>query len=91
MKTTTKQRAADAIKANPGKSNRAIAAEIGVDHKTVAKARGDNSPSETVVGRDGKQYPAKRRAKIGGVSPAANDPLAAARRFAAEFEARRKG
>jgi hypothetical protein len=29
----------DAIAANPGKSDRAIAADIGVDHKTVARAQ----------------------------------------------------
>jgi len=42
-------RAADAIAKNPEKSDRAIAAEIGVDHKTVAKARksvGENSPPQ---------------------------------------------
>ncbi len=45
------QRAAEAVAANPEKSNRAIAADIGVDHKTVAKARGDNSPPERVTGK----------------------------------------
>jgi len=34
-----KLRAAEAIKANPQKSDRAIAAEIGVDQKTVGAAR----------------------------------------------------
>jgi hypothetical protein len=49
-------RAAEAVAANPEKSDRAIAAEIGVDHKTVSKARkatGDHSPVER-VGLDGK-------------------------------------
>jgi len=54
------QRAAEAVQKSPEKSNRAIAAEIGVDHKTVAKARGDNSPPERVTGRDGKSYPARQ-------------------------------
>jgi hypothetical protein len=52
------ERAANAIAANPEKSDRAIAAEIGVDHKTVGKVRsatGDNSPVEPRVGRDGKK------------------------------------
>jgi hypothetical protein len=54
--------AAQAIAAHPEKSSRAIAAEIGVDHKTVsaARARGENSPPEKRVGMDGKSYPAKR-------------------------------
>jgi len=56
-----RERAAAAVQKSPGKSNRAIAAEIGVDHKTVAKARGDNSPPERVTGKDGKSYPAKAR------------------------------
>lgn len=48
-------RAAAAVAVDPGKSDRAIAADIGVDHKTVAKARdatGENSPVRT--GLDGK-------------------------------------
>jgi hypothetical protein len=56
------QRAAEAIAANPEKSDRAIAVEIGVDHKTVGKARrsvGDHSPPDKRVGQDGKSYPAK--------------------------------
>jgi hypothetical protein len=56
------QRAAEAITANPEKSDRAIAAEIGVDHKTVGAARrsvGEHSPPEKRVGQDGKSYPAK--------------------------------
>src|SRR5512132_4385833 len=53
-------RAAKAITENPNKSDRAIAAEIGVDHKTVGAARkagGENSPPERVTGKDGKSYP----------------------------------
>jgi hypothetical protein len=53
-------RAAEAIKANPEKSNRAIAAEVGADEKTVRKARADQSAPETVTGKDGKKYPAKQ-------------------------------
>jgi hypothetical protein len=48
--------------ANPGKSTRAAAADLGVDQSTVSRARAssdaDASP-ETVTGRDGKQYPAR--------------------------------
>jgi hypothetical protein len=58
------KRAAAAVAAAPEKSDRAIAAEIGVDHKTVGSARrsgGDDSPTEEArrVGQDGKSYPAK--------------------------------
>jgi hypothetical protein len=55
------QRAAEAIAANPQRSDRAIAAEIGVDHKTEGAARkavGEHSPPER-IGRDGKSYPTK--------------------------------
>jgi hypothetical protein len=52
------QRAAKALKANPERSDRAIAAEIGVDHKTVGAARkaatGEGSPVECRTGLDGK-------------------------------------
>lgn len=56
-------RAAEAIKANPQKSDRAIAAELGVSQPTVSEARKrasdrDLSP-ETRIGRDGKSYPIK--------------------------------
>jgi DNA-binding MarR family transcriptional regulator len=59
-------RAAEAIAANPEKSNRQIAGEIGADKVIVDRARkklesaGDVSPPETVTGKDGKQYPTKR-------------------------------
>jgi hypothetical protein len=56
------ERAAAAIVAHPEKSDRAIAAEIGVDHKTVGAARragGERSPPEKRIGQDGKAYPAK--------------------------------
>jgi hypothetical protein len=54
--------AAKAVAAHPEKSDRAIAKEIGVDHKTVAKAReavGEKSP--TRVGADGKRYRATKQ------------------------------
>jgi hypothetical protein len=56
-------RAAQAMAANPEKSDRAIAADIGVSPMTVRRAReagaSYDAPS-TVTGRDGKQYPAIR-------------------------------
>jgi hypothetical protein len=53
-------RAAEAIAANPEKSNRAIAEEIGVSEPTVRRARAsyDAPEAEAVTGRDGKSYPA---------------------------------
>lgn len=58
-------RAAEAIKANPQKSDRAIAAELGIHHSTVQEARkvADRPPPDERVGRDGKSYPAKQRPK----------------------------
>jgi hypothetical protein len=54
--------AAKAIAVHPEKSDRAITAAIGVDHKTVAQARkavGEKSP--TRVGADGKRYRATKQ------------------------------
>jgi hypothetical protein len=53
-------RAREAVEANPEKSNRVTADETGVDEKTVRKARADQSAPESVTGKDGKSYPAKR-------------------------------
>ena len=73
---TALDRAAAAIAAHPEKSNRAIAAEIGLHHKTVAKARQSlnnrkpekaaaeappEAPPEKRLGRDGRSYPAARK------------------------------
>jgi len=60
-------RAAEAIKANPEKSDRAIAADIGVSQPTVSKARKatDNGLSvDKRIGLDGKarRQPAKKAA-----------------------------
>jgi len=55
---TPGERAEAAVKANPEKSDRAIADEIGVSDKTVAKARrstADNSAVEKRIGKDGKK------------------------------------
>lgn len=62
------QRAAEALKASPEKSDRAIAKEIGVSHPTVAKAReatGNNLPvDEPRIGLDGKQRRMPTRREI---------------------------
>jgi hypothetical protein len=58
-------RAAKAVAADPSKSDRAIAAEIGTTHKTVARARkstGDQSPVR--VGRDGKRRKMPERDRL---------------------------
>jgi transposase-like protein len=63
------RKAAAALAANPQKSNRALAAEAGVNKDTVRKARkarhsgGESSPPavDTVLGRDGKTYKARRK------------------------------
>jgi N6-adenosine-specific RNA methylase IME4/ParB-like chromosome segregation protein Spo0J len=49
-----------------GMSYRAIAAAVGVDHKTVmtaVKQGGEYSPPESVIGKDGKTYPAQQQPK----------------------------
>ena len=54
-----KQRAADAVKANPRKSNVAIAEELGVSDETVRRAReelGSTYVEGEREGRDGKVY-----------------------------------
>jgi hypothetical protein len=59
---TASNAAAAAVKANPEKSDRAIAAEIGVGLGTVQRARkavDPNGSPEKRTGRDGKNYPAK--------------------------------
>jgi hypothetical protein len=56
------QRAAEAVAAHPEKSNRAIAEEIDVSEPTVRRARdaaASHDAPDTVVGRDGKSYPAQ--------------------------------
>jgi hypothetical protein len=52
------KRAEEAVAANPEKSDRAIAQEIGVSDKTVAKARkrtADQSAVAERTGKDGKK------------------------------------
>jgi hypothetical protein len=77
-----KERAMAAIEANPEKSDRAIAAELGVGHATVSRARavvsgetGEPGVSgETPrkrVGKDGKRYSAKAKVFKKKLSPAA--------------------
>jgi hypothetical protein len=56
-------RAAEAIRANPRKSDRAIAADLGISHRTVNGARdsgGTCDPPER-VGQDGKSYSVRQR------------------------------
>src|SRR5262245_56232233 len=53
-------RAAEAIVADPAKSNRQIAEETGLSEATVRRARpgASHDAPELVTGRDGKSYPA---------------------------------
>jgi hypothetical protein len=54
-------------KANPGKSTRQAAADLGLGNKTVARARtaavSHDTPAATVTGRDGKTYLARQKPK----------------------------
>src|SRR5262245_54382041 len=59
------ERAARAIEANPDRSDRAIAADIGVSHMTVKRARGvTNVTPEKREGRDGKSYPVSKFERV---------------------------
>lgn len=54
---------------HPERSNRAVAATVGVSHHTVQRARADESGGQIAhldkhIGRDGKEYPAPRRKPI---------------------------
>jgi hypothetical protein len=52
--------AEQAVAADPGKSNRAIADDIGVDETTVRRARNRGAAKaapDKRTGRDGKRYP----------------------------------
>jgi hypothetical protein len=62
-----KIRAAEAIKAAPEKSDRAIAADLGLGKDTVRRARDQIGacapPQSERIGRDGKSYPASQPSK----------------------------
>jgi hypothetical protein len=58
--------AAKAVAANPGKSDRVIAAEIGVSQRTISRARKrvePNGSTQKRVGKDGKSYKARKPTK----------------------------
>ena len=60
------KRVADYDKANPGRSTRQAAADLGTTSNTVSKARRSGATQvapDTVTGRDGKRYQAKRMPK----------------------------
>jgi len=71
-----KEIAKEAIRANPQKSNRAIAEETGVSEPTVRRARASGDAPETVVGLDGKTYKAKGKAPTPKAITAAPTPEA---------------
>jgi|SRR5262249_30977300 len=81
------------LKANPEKSDRAIAKELGVSHPTVAKARastGNSLPVDKRIGLDGKARKVKKRAARNGTPPrvnpeAANAYIRRALEFMTEF------
>ena len=76
-------KAAEAIKANPEKSDRAIAKEIGATQPTVSEARkavgaGDKSViTSSRTGRDGKSYPATRQPAVKHRAPEQPEDLIA--------------
>lgn len=71
-------RANQALQTNPNRTDRAIAREIGVDHKTVGKARearGDDSPPGVRRGNDGKNYPVIPKPAPAKRKPIPADPI----------------
>lgn len=66
-------RAAEAVAKNPKKSDRAIAAEIGVSNQTVSRARKKsvvtNVTPEKRTGKDGKSYPTSSKKRKRPASP----------------------
>ncbi len=58
------QRVADYDNANPGRSTRQAAADLGINQSTVSRARDARASLETVTGRDGKTYPAKHEQHV---------------------------
>jgi hypothetical protein len=77
--------AARAIKANPKRSDRSIAEEVGVNQKTVGASRrelGEEYSSPERIGRDGKSYSVRQRVtEDPDISPAlANEAAATGRR-----------
>lgn len=86
-------RAAKAVAANPGKSDRAIADNIGVSQPTVSRARKRSTDTNVSVdkrtGKDGKVRKLPRRPDPHGET--APDEFAGARRLLAELEAKRRG
>jgi hypothetical protein len=59
-------RVAEYDKANPGKSTRQAAAELGLSKSEVGRARSSRVPDgtpDTITGRDGKNYPAAKPRK----------------------------
>lgn len=84
-------RVAELYKANPGRSTRQAADDLGVSQSEVQRARKSGEPSgspdTTVTGRDGKRYSARLKRR----EAAPDDPLADARLLLAELEAKRRG
>lgn len=81
-----KERVAEYDKANPGKSTREAAADLGLSKSSVSKARGVHEwTPDKVVGIDGKTYAATRPA---APPNAANQFITAPVEFVQQFIAR---
>ena len=71
-----KQRAADAIKANPQKSDRAIAADLGISAMTVGEARREAGVSHLTPEREGRLFgPGRSRGRGPGIPTSAKGSL----------------
>lgn len=78
---TAREYAEMAVKRSPHKSSRALAAETGLDHKTIESARkssGETSPHEKRESADGRMRPAtqpKKAAQHKPPAPSMADPI----------------
>ena len=71
------QRVAEYDKANPGQSTRQAAADLGISNKSVSVARGVTRVTpDTVTGRDGKTYPARKKPEVEDAPPSQDSEIA---------------
>jgi hypothetical protein len=67
------QRVAEYDKQNPGRSERQTSEDLGISKTAVHKARETGGhhgpPDDAVIGRDGKQYPARQPGQIIELTP----------------------
>jgi hypothetical protein len=74
------ERVAEYDKANPGRSTRQAAGDLGISQSEVQRSRQSGEPDgspepETITGRDGKNYPARKPSYIPDPPPPIRNEL----------------